>query len=449
MTNNYIFQTYFPLVSDLICFFVWFSMPNKMLTIKKDKRWVITVAIVLNIVFAIVFRSSPFLMTSPLRTLFILVTLTFYLFTTYEETKSQKTIALILWIISMTVADALAVVTMSLMNISLVGTISGLPVHFFSGLLTAFYSYILMFMICIIYNKIRHKRITNKLWQFEVVLISQLLFILTIGYCSFSNDFTIVNMVLRSPVNTILLLLTIIVSIVADICLYRILQTNSQNYELKQELELANLKNDLELQYYEKLKKSYNETRKINHDFSNAIIAIESLVNNNMQQNKSISTEIINDIKDTLSKTRVRYYCENELVNLIVLSKSDDLLKVGVDFSANLNIPNDINIKNFDLCRLFLNILDNAKEASQSVKHKEKTFVVLTVTFNENCLDIMCENYCDTSIKKQDGNIVSTKYNHQGLGLNIIKEIASSYNGETRITYDNNIFSINIKLMTT
>lgn len=449
MIDSYIFQTYFPLISDFICFFVWFSMPNKMLTIKKNKRWSVVTIIALNMVFAIVFRSSPFLMTSPLKTLLILVTLTFYLFSTYKETKSQKTIALILCIISMTVADALAVITMSLMNISLRGTISGLPVHFFSGLLTAFYSYILMFIICIIYNKIRHKRIANKLWQFEVVLISQFLFILTIGYCSFSTDSTIANMVLRSPVNTSLLLLTIIVSIVADICLYRILQTNSQNYELKQELELANLKNDLELQYYEKLKISYIETRKLKHDFSNAIIAIESLISNNTQQNKSISTDIINDIKDTISNTKVRYYCENELVNLIVLSKSDELLKAGIDFSANLYIPNDINIKNFDLCRLFSNILDNAKEASQSLKHKEKAFVVLTVTFNENCLDIICENYCDTPIKKQNENIVPTKYNHQGLGLNIIKEIASNYNGETKITYDDNIFSINIKLITT
>ncbi len=452
MTDNYIIQTYFPLISDLICFFVWCSLPGKLIPLKKDRRWLIPIFFLVLIIFAAICRSSSYLMSSPLRSIFITITVLIYIFLVYEESNVQKTIVFFLLCLLMIIADPLAVITFSLMNINLNNTTLNLPIHFFSGLLTAFYSYVLMFIISAIYNKIRHKKTANNLWQFEIILLSQFLFVFAIGYGpvnSVNNGFTISDMVLRSPVNTVILLLAIIITIIADVCLYRILQTNSQNYELKQALEIAVLKNNLEMQYFEKLRENYIETRKLNHDFSNLLIVLENLINNSdSQQNKNISTEIINDIKHTLSKTKPRYYCEHKLINLIVISKAEDFTKLEIDFSVNLNIPNNINIKSFDLCRLFTNILDNAKEASLFAKHKENTFIVLTASFSNNQLVITCENYCDSPIKVKGKKIISTKGNHQGLGLNIIKEIASIYDGKTDISYDDNVFCINVKLKT-
>ncbi len=447
MTDNYIFQTYLPLIADLACFFVWFSMLSKMLTFRKERRWLFFTAIGINTIIAVICRSNPILLTSPIKSLFIIAIFLIYLFLGYKETIAQKLIAFALWIVTITVADMMAVVAISLLQINMTEPIGGLPVHFVSGIITAIFSYFLMFATSFLYNKIKHKNVENKMWQFHVVIISQLMFTLTIGYCSYKNDYTIETMVLRTPEYTVLLLITAIVAILADIFLYRILLTNSQNYELKRELEIMQVKEELELEYYEKLKKSINETRKLNHDFSNAVTVIEGIINSpDIQENQKLASTMLDEVKETLRQNKVRYYCENELVNLIVINKTEKIIENGIDFSVNLNIPNNINIKNFDLCRIFTNIIDNACDASLSATNRKDCFIVLSSKIEEDYIYITCENYYDTSINKTGDKFISSKEEHKGLGLEVVKEIANKYSGIVHINCCNNVFTIEITL---
>lgn len=447
MINNYIFQTYLPLISDLACFFVWFSMPTKMLPFRKDRRWLFFTVIGINMIFAVICRSNPVLLTSPIKTLSLMIILLIYMFLCYQESVAQKLIAFGLWTITMTIADMVAVVTMSLLQISMTEPIGGLPVHFISGIITAVFSYFLMFATSILYNKIRHKNVANKMWQFQIVIISQLMFMFTIGYCSYKNDYTIESMVLRTPEYAVLILTTAIIAVLADIFLYRILLTNSQNYELKRELEIMQAKESLELEYYEKLKKSINETRKLNHDFSNAVSVIEGVINSpDIQENKKLASNLLDEVKETLKKNKVRYYCENELVNLIVINKSEEILNAGIDFSANLNLPQNINIKSFDLCRIFTNMLDNARDACIMSHIKDYAFIVLSSCISSDCICITCENYYDTNIDKNGDSFKSTKQNHKGLGIEVLKEISKNYHGDLSVQTEENIFTITITL---
>lgn len=447
MENNHIFQTYMPLIADLVCFLVWFSMPSKMLEFKKEKRWIFFVAMGIQMAFAVVCRSNPVMLTSPLKTIILLSVLLVYLFLCYEETKGQKLIAFALWVVTMTIADMMAVIIMSLLQISMTKPIGGLPVHLISGLIVAVFSYFLMFATSIVYNKIRRKNVTNKLWQFHIVIMSQLLLLLTIGYCSYKNDYTIESMLIRSPAYTVLLIFTVVFAVLADVFLYKILLTNSQNYELKRELEIIQAKESLELEYYEKLEKNINETRKLNHDFSNAVMVIENIITSSeISENKKLASDVLEGIKDTLKKTRIKYYCENELVNLIVLNKSEIIQNADIDFSANLNLPQNINIKKFDLCRIFTNILDNAYDACMMSRRRENAFIVLSSVITSDNLCITCENYYDTAVNKNHDNFKSTKQNHKGLGIEVLKEISKKYNGCVSIQTENNVFTINISL---
>ena len=113
MTDNYIFQTYLPLIADLACFFVWFSMLSKMLTFRKERRWLFFTAIGINTIIAVICRSNPILLTSPIKSLFIIAIFLIYLFLGYKETIAQKLIAFALWIVTITVADMMAVVAIS------------------------------------------------------------------------------------------------------------------------------------------------------------------------------------------------------------------------------------------------------------------------------------------------------------------------------------------------
>ena len=155
---------------------------------------------------------------------------------------------------------------------------------------------------------------------------------------------------------------------------------------------------------------------------------------------------MLDEVKETLRQNKVRYYCENELVNLIVINKTEKIIENGIDFSVNLNIPNNINIKNFDLCRIFTNIIDNACDASLSATNRKDCFIVLSSKIEEDYIYITCENYYDTPLNINGDRFISSKEEHKGLGIEIIKEIAKAYSGNVKIKHCNNIFSVSIML---
>lgn len=247
---------------------------------------------------------------------------------------------------------------------------------------------------------------------------------------------------MKKPGFSIMLLCFLAISVFGDICLYRILVTNSKNYEMKKELEIVQTKNKLELEYYEKLKKNIDETRKMNHDFNNILTVIQSIINSaDSPENKELALKTVEELKETIAKNKIRNYCENELVNLIVINKSEEIIREGIDFSANLNIPQNINIKNSDLCKIFTNMLDNAKETCMMSKEREKSFIVISSKIKDNYIYITSENYYDTAVKNNNGNFISSGENHKGLGIEIIKEIAKNYSGDFVCNYNDNIFA--------
>lgn len=166
-------------------------------------------------------------------------------------------------------------------------------------------------------------------------------------------------------------------------------------------------------------------------------------------ENKEIALKTVEELEETLAKNKVRNYCKNELVNLIVISKSEDIISEGIDFSTNLNIPQNINIKNSDLCRIFTNLLDNAKEACMMSRYKEKAFIVLSSQIRDDYLYITSKNYFDYPINKKKDKFISAKENHKGLGMEIIKEIAKDYSGDFVCNYNDNVFTATVSLINT
>ena len=119
----------------------------------------------------------------------------------------------------------------------------------------------------------------------------------------------------------IFVLATIICMVICDIALYKVLLVNSENHDLKEALELSNLKNELELEYYNKMKVSIAETRKMNHDISNMITVVKAMVNDNNDNNSERANAIIQDLTETLENNKIRKFCNNELVNIIMINK--------------------------------------------------------------------------------------------------------------------------------
>lgn len=439
-------ETYLMIIVDLISVLVWFSFPGKILTFKKNRIWLTVLMILLNIIEMHITRNISEINNSPIKTLVYFSQYALYVFLAYKEPFKQKVTAFILFVLSITLAELSAILLASALGLNYSESVNGIPVTFLSGLYCALASYLINLGLSIIYNKIKHKHFTNKMWQFQIIVLSQLIMTTSISYSIFLSD-SYGKAVMKDHGFTLLLLISFLISVIGDICLYRILNTNSQNYELKNELEIMQTKNRLELEYYEKLKNNIAETRRMNHDFNNILTVIQKTINSSdSNETKEIALKTVEELKDILAKNKIRNYCENELANLIIISKSEDIINEGIDFSANLNIPRNINIKNSDLCRVLTNLLDNAKEACMMSKNKEKSFIVLSSQVKDDYIYITSENYYNTPVDKKNDRFISSKENHKGLGIEIIKEIAKSYSGNFVCDYSDSVFTAIVSL---
>lgn len=435
------------LAADLIFLAVTAYFPTRCLRFSKKAKWVLPLCLTLFYGVTVFVRVVPYYNDSIIKTLLLFTLYFLMFFFAFENKASEKVLVFCFFTFSVFASDMLTYYTQWLIGIDYranYGIFNGRII----GILTeTVLMLVFSFVFEIIYNRIKKRR-SNNLFYFVIILISQMFLIIAISYMLnrradiYSVDFNNIQFI-------VLLFSSFFLTIFSDILLYRILVENFKNYELKEELSTVKHRNMLELEYYEKMKKSINETRKINHDIANVLSSVQILIDSGSESSKTTAQNTVNEMKELLLKNKVDNYCQNELVNLIIINKKSEIDRLGLDFSANLQIPEDIAVKNIDLCRIFTNLLDNAIEACADCDNKEECFIVISSKIKDNRLYIKCENYYDKPIERdKKGRLVSSKasHAHKGLGIEILKETAYEYSGSLNYVYEENIFSILIYL---
>ena len=237
----------------------------------------------------------------------------------------------------------------------------------------------------------------------------------------------------------LLMLLGATLSVVADFIFYRVQKENSTNKKLKENLELADYRNELELQYYQQMQDNIEETRKIRHDFYNIL--------STMNDANKISGELKDEIETALRSSSTASVCENNIVNLIILNKNKICLENGIELDTDLNIPEEISVSKLDLLRVFSNILDNAIEANLKSSSK-KRFINLSAKIRDNYLFISAKNPLNSEVIKHNKKYETTKKqkNLHGFGMIILDDIAKKYDGELIAENDKDNFTTLISM---
>ena len=435
----------FATIIDLIITAVYLQYPLQLLDLKKDKpiyKVLLVISYVSVMIVSFLSRINEQFNVNPFKSLFtLLVLLGSVYFICFSNKIIQKVIAFILFLVSICLSELSLTLFFSFLGISLrdnkIATVTG-------GYIGVFILWLLLVLSKKIFDKtLKNKNYSSKFWQFNIIVLPQFMITAAIAFSLYKNDnFTLnkINIVLY-----IFLSITFISIVVCDIVLYKVLLTNSENYELKEALELSNLKNELELDYYNKMKKSIAETRKLNHDISNVITVVKAIVDKSDAKNKAQADAIIKELSHTLENNKIKTFCNNELLNIILQKKYDVMKENNIEFSCKLDISDDINIKNFDLCRLFTNIVDNAVDACLNSKDKNKLFIILSSETTANSITVDCANYCDNYSQKGK-KLISTKPNHRGFGIEIINNIAQSYCGNFSHDFKDNVFYAKVQL---
>lgn len=224
----------------------------------------------------------------------------------------------------------------------------------------------------------------------------------------------------------------VILSVVSDILLFKVLMDNCTARYNKLKLAELEYERKLSLNYYENISKNAEMIMKYKHDFNNILGTAYCLIQTDDRDSKQQGMKMLDELFEKNKAASIPYYCKNPLINAIIYDKSNSAKELGIDFSAHIDIPEEIKMELTDLCSIFTNLIDNAFKSAKESKCKK---VELSVRYDMEMLFVISKNYPDStpSFEKHQRKLGKERLSAHGYGLDILNDIAQKYQGSVKI----------------
>ncbi len=240
----------------------------------------------------------------------------------------------------------------------------------------------------------------------------------------------------------VMLVLSILGIVLVNITIYILLIQLSKKQKAVLETSLVKQEYHHQKEFTSALKDQYDQLQKMHHDFSNTLLVIQTL--NNEQKYDSINsyiTKYIEENKNTLKFVTTNNEYINAVINSkIALAKNNN---INVTFNIYTEIP-DIN--QIDLCNLLNNMFDNAIEACK--KCNDNREISLEIRCDKMSLNFFIRNSIPHSVFSSNPGLVSDKKDRKrhGFGTKIIKDIAAKHHGYADFYEEDGMFCCNVIL---
>lgn len=99
----------------------------------------------------------------------------------------------------------------------------------------------------------------------------------------------------------------------------------------------------------------------------------------------------------------------------------------------------------FDVTAIFANLWDNAIEACDKIEESNR-FIEFNMKKINDFIVLNVENSFNGKVIKKSENLLSTKADHNGVGLTIIKSTVEKYNGIFSTKYNDDVFRTEITI---
>ncbi|MDR1689945.1 MAG: GHKL domain-containing protein [Clostridiales bacterium] len=205
---------------------------------------------------------------------------------------------------------------------------------------------------------------------------------------------------------------------------------NAHKKQLLQENLFLSQHNELQYKYYEEQNEYRQKIREIHHDIESHIRTMQILFENgDNEEYRNYEREFLSAYSSNIKYTE---FCENKIVAAVLSDISRQAREKNIEFTADVNIPEDFPIKPVDMMSIMSNLLNNAIENCVSTDGKPK--VQITASRNKDSFVIKCENTFSGNISiEKDKTLKTTKTDKfaHGLGMKIISKTVKKYNGDT------------------
>ena len=227
---------------------------------------------------------------------------------------------------------------------------------------------------------------------------------------------------IQNPYNVIFLF---IINVGALLIYYIMLMMDGQlakNLQLEEEQHYR----DLEHVAFQTLQERMEETRRMRHDLRHHIHMVNYYLE---EKNYDKLQEYVNAYRESIPDMERIRFCDNRIVNNIIFYFASQAMEQKIDFQAQLVVAEQLNVTDHEIAVLLGNLLENALDACMEQKETERRIIVKGKG-DARSLIFTIDNTCENEIKRnKKGELLTTKPQGNGIGVNSAKKIVDRYNG--------------------
>ncbi len=285
---------------------------------------------------------------------------------------------------------------------------------------------------------VNHHSIRNIWWYLWLIPAT---FYMTGYYGIYMADQATPNVQLATRLDNVLFLLFI--NLGALLVYYMVvLLINETEDNLRLKIENHHL--TMQSLQYESLKDRMEETRRAKHDLRQHLAFIGICIE---EQNWNKLRDYLSDYMRILPSDTPISFCSHYAVNSVISYYAQLAEEKQIKFSAQLNIPSEINIADPDLIVVFGNLLENAYDACKTQERNHNFIVIKGGLQNVNTFVLTIDNSCETELSiAEDIGIYSTKHPGIGTGSLSVKNIAQRYKGIATFDVKEGVFHASVLL---
>ena len=277
--------------------------------------------------------------------------------------------------------------------------------------------------------KKRNSGFLNGLWGMTFIVFPISQFLSLWFYFSGYKD-------LKTAFNPWQLLPAVLVYLLADVALFFALRTSEKNSRMQARNSMLEEQIAFQKDYYAKLSDSYAQVRKMRHDIDDHLYTMRAILEAGRTED---AARYVREVSfQDKAKTRFAL-CANMVIASYLEKKAEDLEASGITLTAEVILPSDTGISDPDLICAFANILNNAQEACTGA---DDAWVELRTVCREPYVTISCINPVGGE-KEECRRIPELE---RGLGLSILKDLASLYDGEIQTEIREGLFRTQLVL---
>ena len=141
-------------------------------------------------------------------------------------------------------------------------------------------------------------------------------------------------------------------------------------------------------------------------------------------------------------KPRIR--TGNHVLDIILAGKEMRMKNALIQFTCVADGETLKNMQVADICAIFGNALDNAIEYAEQIKDPQKRVISMTLSRRRDFIFLEISNYCESSIRVENGLPVTTKENRElhGYGVRSMVQAARKYGGTVTFEEKDHFFIV-------